>query len=77
MVSELAHHFFCFILLAKISHKAEPRIRVRKCRMAMSMNIVTRALRQSRPWSRKWPQPTPASSPGKFHGQRSLVVYSP
>ena len=28
------------------------------------------------PWSRKW-QPTPAISPGKFHGQRSLVGYSP
>ena len=25
---------------------------------------------------RKW-QPTPASLPGKFHGQRSLVGYSP
>ena len=28
------------------------------------------------PWSRKW-QPTPVFSPGKFHGQRSLVCYSP
>ena len=28
------------------------------------------------PWSRKW-QPTPAFLPGKFHGQRSLVGYSP
>ena len=27
------------------------------------------------PWSRKW-QPTPASLPGKFHGQRSLEGYS-
>ena len=28
------------------------------------------------PWSRKW-QPTPVFWPGKFHGQRSLVGYSP
>ena len=28
------------------------------------------------PWTRKW-QPTPAFLPGKFHGQRSLVCYSP
>ena len=28
------------------------------------------------PWRRKW-QPTPIVLPGKFHGQRSLVGYSP
>ena len=28
------------------------------------------------PWRRKW-QPTPVFFPGKFHGQRSLVGYSP
>ena len=28
------------------------------------------------PWSKKW-QPTPVFLPGKFHGQRSLVGYSP
>ena len=28
------------------------------------------------PWRRKW-QPTPAFLPGEFHGQRSLVHYSP
>ena len=28
------------------------------------------------PWRRKW-QPTPVLSPGKFHGLRSLVGYSP
>ena len=27
-------------------------------------------------WRRKW-QPTPVFLPGKFHGQRSLVDYSP
>ena len=28
------------------------------------------------PWRGKW-QPTPVLLPGKFHGQRSLVGYSP
>ena len=28
------------------------------------------------PWRRKW-QPTPIFLPGRFHGQRSLVGYSP
>ena len=28
------------------------------------------------PWRRKW-QPIPVLSPGKSHGQRSLVGYSP
>ena len=28
------------------------------------------------PWRRKW-QPTPVPLPGKSHGQRSLVGYSP
>ena len=28
------------------------------------------------PWRRKW-KPTPVFLPGKFHGQRSLVGYSP
>ena len=28
------------------------------------------------PWRRKW-QPTPVVLPGKSHGQRSLVGYSP
>ena len=28
------------------------------------------------PWRRKWP-PTPVFLPGEFHGQRSLVGYSP
>jgi len=28
------------------------------------------------PWRREW-QPTPVTLPGKSHGQRSLVGYSP
>ena len=31
---------------------------------------------RSFPWRRKW-QPIPVSLPGKSHGQRSLVGYSP
>ena len=31
---------------------------------------------EKNPWRRKW-QPTPVCLPGKFHGQRSLVGYSP
>ena len=30
---------------------------------------------QKIPWSRKW-QPRPVFMPGKFHGQRGLVVYT-
>ena len=33
-------------------------------------------LDQEHPWRRKW-QPTPVFLPGKSHGQRSLVGYSP
>ena len=35
-----------------------------------------RLLQDTDPWRRKW-QPTPVFLPGKFHGQRSLVGYSP
>ena len=35
-----------------------------------------RSLGRENPWRRKW-QPTPVLLPGKFHGQRSLVGYSP
>ena len=34
------------------------------------------SLGQEDPWNRKW-QPTPLFLPGKFHGQRSLLGYSP
>ena len=33
-------------------------------------------LSQEDPWRREW-QPTPVLLPGEFHGQRSLVGYSP
>ena len=35
-----------------------------------------RSLGREDPWRRKW-QPTPKYLPGQFHGQRSLVGYSP
>ena len=34
------------------------------------------SLGQEDPWKRKW-QPIPVLFPGEFHGQRSLVSYSP
>ena len=37
---------------------------------------VNRPLVRKISWRRKW-QPTPVFLPGKFHGQRSLVSYSP
>ena len=33
-------------------------------------------LSRKNPWRREW-QPTPVTLPGKFHGQRSLVGFSP
>ena len=46
----------------------EPACQCRRCKFD--------ALGQEDPWRRKW-QPTPVFLPGKFHGQRSLGVYSP
>ena len=37
---------------------------------------MVRSLGQDDPWGRKW-QPMPVFLLGKFHGQKSLVVYSP
>ena len=37
---------------------------------------ISRSGRGKIPWSRKW-KPTPVLLPGKSHGQRSLVGYSP
>ena len=38
--------------------------------------IQVQSLGQEDTWRRKW-QPTPVFLPGEFHGQRSLVGYSP
>ena len=43
---------------------------------ACSEGDLVRSLGQEDPWRRKW-QPTPVFFPGEFHGQRSLVGYSP
>ena len=44
--------------------------------MQETQEMWVQSLSQRDPWSRKW-QPTPVLFPGKFHGQRSLVSYSP
>ena len=38
--------------------------------------IWLQAVGQEDPWRREW-QPTPVYLPREFHGQRSLVAYSP
>ena len=44
--------------------------------MQETQEMWVQSLSQKDPWSRKW-QPTPIFFPGKFHGQRRLVSYSP
>ena len=44
------------------------RRRCKRCRLNPRVEKI--------PWRRKW-QPTPVLLPGEFHGQRSLVDYSP
>ena len=41
-----------------------------------SYYFTSTKLRNTLPWRRKW-KPAPVFLPGKFHGQRSLVGYSP
>jgi len=43
---------------------------------AMQATSTVRSLGGKMPWRRKW-QPTPVFLPGKSHGQRSLVGYTP
>ena len=57
-------------LLMWLSHK-EFTCQCRRCRRWGCDPWV-----RKNPWRRKW-QPTPVSLPGKSHGQRSLVGYSP
>ena len=49
----------------------EPFCQCRRCKRYEFNPWVRKIL-----WRRKW-QPTPVFLPGKFHGQRSLVGYSP
>ena len=44
--------------------------------MAKNLPAVQETWVEKIPWKRKW-QPSPVLLPGKFHGQRSLVGYSP
>ena len=44
--------------------------------MQKTQETQVQFLRWKIPWSREW-QPTPIFSPGEYHGQRSLVGYSP
>ena len=46
---------------------------IKSCQIYLS---VAQCLGRKIPWKRKW-QPTPVFLPGKFHGQRNLVGYSP
>ena len=68
-----------FISLPYFNHEGLPRWhsgkesacqcrRPKKCRFDPWVRKI--------PWRRKW-KPTPVFLPGKFHGQRSLVGYSP
>ena len=47
------------------------RLRCLQCRRPMFNPWIGKI-----PWRRAW-QPTPVSLPGEYHGQRSLVSYSP
>ena len=58
------------ILPRRLSGK-EPVCQCRRCKRCRFNPWVGKI-----PWSRKW-QPTPVFLPGRFHGQRSLVGYSP
>ena len=44
--------------------------------MQKTQEMRVQSLGWEDPWRRKW-QPTPVFLPGEFHGQRSLVGYSP
>ena len=45
-------------------------------RLSTMQEIWVRSLGREDPWKRKW-QSTPVLLPGKSHGQRSLVGYTP
>jgi len=44
--------------------------------LLLMQEMCVQSLGQGDPWRREW-QPTPGVLPGKSHGQRSLVGYSP
>ena len=54
----------------------EDRFRDTEVSDALSLALYTDTYTHTHPWRKKW-QPTPVFLPGEFHGQRSLVGYSP
>ena len=69
----------CFIVILKISSKNE---REREKEMKEGIKKIKEKRGEkwlfwlTLPWRKKW-QPTPVLLPGKYHGQRSEVGYSP
>ena len=53
-----------------------PLVTQRVKRLSTTQETWVQSLGWEDPWRRKW-QPTPVLLPGKSHGQRSLVGYSP
>ena len=51
-------------------------INIVKCQPTPNLHDIIDLILTYIPWRRKW-QPTPVLLPGKFHGLRSLVGYSP
>ena len=66
----MTHFIAKFVLLQWLSGKESTR-QCRRCKRWGSSPLVGEI-----PWRRKW-QPTPVLLPGEFHGQRSLMGYSP
>ena len=73
MLKPLYSFFFFLILLLPWHSGKESACQHRRCRR---WGVLPFPRVGKIPWSRKW-QPTPVFVSGKFHGQRSLVVYSP
>ena len=58
------------------SEKAGLKLNIQKTKIMAFGPIISWQINGETPWRRKW-QPTPVFVPGKFHGQRSRVGYSP
>ena len=56
---------------SQVAQSRQTACQFRRCKRCR-FNLWVRKI----PWSRKW-QPAPVFLPGKFHGQRNLVDYSP
>ena len=62
-IVQIFHIYTIFYILIP-----EPTCQCRRCRFDPWIGKM--------PWKKKW-QPTPVLLPGKFHGERNLVGYSP